>query len=215
MNCHRPAARLTRVGKRLVGALHHRQQRKLQRHAARLDLGDDVVHVALAALEYPLEVVGVVLEPGELRIDRRLLDFIEGEAGAHAIEQIVVVLAVVMLPFARHGEGGRRARRPVAGIGAGGRSRRRCAAGGTTMRARGRRRRADVRRRRAAARRRPCSEFATKYGHSAASLQSPASGTDPSRRAGRAKTSAGSGSALPAWVSAAARTAGCRSAKTD
>jgi hypothetical protein len=43
-----------------------------------------------------------VLEPGELLIDGRLLHLVEGEAGAHAIEQIVVVLAVVVLPFARH-----------------------------------------------------------------------------------------------------------------
>ena len=99
-----------RVGKGLVGALHHRQQRELQRHAARLDLGDDVVHVALGALEYPLQIIRVVLEPGELLIDRRLLHLVEGEAGAHAVEQIVVVLAVVMLPFARHGERGRGAR---------------------------------------------------------------------------------------------------------
>ena len=107
MNCHRPAARLARVGKRLVGALDHRQQRELQRHAARLDLGDDVVQVALTALEDALQVFRIVLEPGELLVDRRLLHFFEREAGAHAVEQIVVVLAVVMLPFARHGERGR------------------------------------------------------------------------------------------------------------
>src|SRR6202011_5700551 len=68
------------------------------------DLGDDVVHVALAALEYPLQILGIVFEPRELLIDRRLLHLIERKSGAHSIEQIVVVLAVVMLPFARHGQ---------------------------------------------------------------------------------------------------------------
>jgi len=38
-------------------------------NAAPLDLGDDVVHVALAALEDALQIVGIVLEPRELRID--------------------------------------------------------------------------------------------------------------------------------------------------
>jgi hypothetical protein len=42
-------------------------------------------------------------------IDRRFLHLIEGETGAHAVEQIVVILAIVMLPLARHGERGRRA----------------------------------------------------------------------------------------------------------
>jgi hypothetical protein len=65
-----------------------------------------VVHVALTALEHALEIIRVVLEPGELGVDRGFLHLVQGEAGAHAVEQIVVVLAVVMLPFARHGERG-------------------------------------------------------------------------------------------------------------
>ena len=66
-----------------------------------------MVQVALAALKDALEVFRIVLEPRELLVDGRFLDFIESESGAHAVEQIVIVFAVVMLPFARHGERGR------------------------------------------------------------------------------------------------------------
>jgi len=58
-----------RIGEGLIGALHHRQQREFGGHAAPLDLGDDVVHVPLAALEHPLQVFGVVFEPRELLVD--------------------------------------------------------------------------------------------------------------------------------------------------
>ena len=55
------------------------QQGELERHAARLDLGDDMIKIALPALKAALEIIRIVLEPGELLIDRGLLDLVEGE----------------------------------------------------------------------------------------------------------------------------------------
>ena len=63
-----------------------------------------MIKIALRALKATLEIIRIVLEPGELLIDGRLLNLIERKAGAHPVEQIVVVLALLMLPFARHGE---------------------------------------------------------------------------------------------------------------
>ena len=73
--------------------------------------------IALTALEDALQIFRIVLEPRELLIDRRFLHFIEHKSGAHAVEQIVIVFAVVMLPFPRHGERGRGSRRRVGRIG--------------------------------------------------------------------------------------------------
>ena len=60
----------------------------------------------MCAGERAIEKIGIVLEPRELLVDRGLLRFIEHETGAHPVIQVVVVLAVVMLPFARHRDRG-------------------------------------------------------------------------------------------------------------
>ena len=70
MNCHRPLARGPGTRIRLEGALDHRQQRELERHAARFDLLDDVVQVQAGAAEHALEVLRVVGVEGELLVDR-------------------------------------------------------------------------------------------------------------------------------------------------
>ena len=102
-----------RIREGFISAFDDRQQREFQRHAARLDLGHDVVHVALRALKRALEVIRVVLEPAQLLIDGGLLSLFEHEACAHAIEQVVVVLAVVMLPFLWHCDRRRRRSRRI------------------------------------------------------------------------------------------------------
>ena len=63
-----------------------------------------MIKIALRALKATLEIFRIVLEPGELLIDRRLLNLIEREAGAHPIEQIVVVFALLLPPFPRQRE---------------------------------------------------------------------------------------------------------------
>ena len=52
-----PGGMRARVGHRVERALHHRQQRELGRHAALLDLLDDVIEVQPAAVEDALQVV--------------------------------------------------------------------------------------------------------------------------------------------------------------
>ena len=63
-----------------------------------------MIKIALCALKAALEIIRIVLEPGELLIDRGLLHLIEGEAGPHPIEQIVVILALLLPPFPRQRE---------------------------------------------------------------------------------------------------------------
>jgi hypothetical protein len=77
-----------RVGDGVERALDDRQQRELERHVARLDLVDDVVQVALAAPEGAVEISGMLREPAHLALDRRVIDVLECEAAANALEQV-------------------------------------------------------------------------------------------------------------------------------
>ncbi len=52
-----------RIGERLEGALDHRQQSELQRHAASFELRDDVIHVELGAAEGALEIIRMIRVP--------------------------------------------------------------------------------------------------------------------------------------------------------
>ena len=83
-----PRGARARVGIGLERALDDRQQRELARHIALLELADDVVQPQLGASEGALEEVRVVGKPVELGIDRGLIDVLELEAGAQALEQV-------------------------------------------------------------------------------------------------------------------------------
>ena len=80
-----------RVGVGLEGALHHRQERQLARHAATLELGHDLIEIELGPSEGALQVLGVVGVPAQLLIHRALTGAVfQRESGAHAIEEISV-----------------------------------------------------------------------------------------------------------------------------
>ena len=82
-----------RVGVRLERALHHRQERELERHATTLQLGDDLIQVQVRAPEGPLQIIRVRGVPAQLLIDRSLTrTVIELEARAHPIEQVPVLI---------------------------------------------------------------------------------------------------------------------------
>ena len=78
-----------RVRHRVEGALHHRQQRELGRHAALLELLDDVVEVHAAAVEDALQVVGARRVVGHLLAHQVVVEVGHGEALAHALPQVV------------------------------------------------------------------------------------------------------------------------------
>ena len=79
-----------RVGERVVRALNDRQQGELQRQATRLELGGDVRQVALTAVEYAIQVVGVPHIPVQLGLDTRVHRLIECESFAKVLQQVVM-----------------------------------------------------------------------------------------------------------------------------
>ena len=83
-----------RIGIGLEGALDHREECNLHRHAAPFDLFGDVVHVERRPTEHPIEVLGVALVPGELHIDRPLLFLGKLKARPDPIHQIIESLAI-------------------------------------------------------------------------------------------------------------------------
>jgi hypothetical protein len=88
MNCHMPDALRHRHGLRVEGAFDEGQQRQLGRHAAALDLLDDVEQVAAAARGHALHVVGaagVVLLPLAHQVACRGR---HAQAGTHARPQV-------------------------------------------------------------------------------------------------------------------------------
>jgi hypothetical protein len=61
------------------------------RHAARFELGNDVIHVQLGAPEGPLEIIRMSGKPVQLLLDCNTLDIIEFETRAHAVEEIRIL----------------------------------------------------------------------------------------------------------------------------
>ena len=88
-----PRGASARIGEGLEGALDHRQQRELHRHAALVDLFDDVVHVERGAPEHAVEVRRVAGVPERLVVDRGAIFVLELEARPDAVHEIGVRVA--------------------------------------------------------------------------------------------------------------------------
>jgi hypothetical protein len=79
-----------RVGKRVEGALDHRQECEVARQPARLDLIHDMVHVTLRAPEDTRYVIGVSLQPLDLAVHARVVDLRQGEIAADSCEHVTI-----------------------------------------------------------------------------------------------------------------------------
>ena len=108
-----------RIGEGLEGALDHRQQRELHRHAALVDLLDDVVHVERSAPEHAIEIRRVAGVPERLVVDCGAIFVLELEPRADAVHEIGVRVAGAVRFDERGGcgEGGRLRRSGAARIG--------------------------------------------------------------------------------------------------
>ena len=82
-----------RVGHRVVRALDHRQERDFQRHAALLDLDDDVVEVAPAARDHARDVIRPCRVPILGVFHRRRVEIVEDEPLADPRPKIAVFRA--------------------------------------------------------------------------------------------------------------------------
>ena len=80
-----------RVGRRVVGALDHRQQGKLHGHAALVDFPDDVVQVAAAALDHAAQRVRVIQIPLLVMENQRVVDVGHREALTHALVELSLI----------------------------------------------------------------------------------------------------------------------------
>ena len=78
-----------RVGHRIERALHHRQQRELHRHAALLDLFDDVVEVRPAAVDDALHVLRAHRVVAHLLAHQGPVQVLDREAQADALPHVV------------------------------------------------------------------------------------------------------------------------------
>ena len=103
-----------RIGDRVEGALDDRQQRKLERHAAFLELAHDVIEVTLAATEGPVEEVRLRAVSLDLARDREVLHVGQRIPGPNAVEQVGVLVRRQVREVA---VGRRDPGRPVAGGG--------------------------------------------------------------------------------------------------
>ena len=95
MNCHIPEARADRHGLRVEGAFDEGQQRELGRHAALVELLDDVEEIAAAALRHALHVVGPAAVPALPVAHGVGVEVGHREACAHASPQVDARRAVV------------------------------------------------------------------------------------------------------------------------
>ena len=88
-----PRGASARIGEGLEGALDDRQQCELHRHAALVDLLDDVVHVKRSAPEHAIKVRRVAGVPERLVVDRGAIFVLELEARPDAVHEIGVGVA--------------------------------------------------------------------------------------------------------------------------
>ena len=80
-----------RVGKRIKRAFDNRQQRQINRHAARLYLFNNVGQIATSPGEYALKVIGMGDVPAIFLIDTLFVGVGQTQPAAEIVEQVALL----------------------------------------------------------------------------------------------------------------------------